>query len=253
VTPAPSADPSLPGKLRRRAAAFFAQRPLRRNPERPIVSFSFDDAPASALETGAGLLEAAEARGTFYVCAGLFGAQGPMGAYADVGAVGRAAQAGHEIGCHTLTHLACGPADPRDIDADAGANRDRLAALCGVAPTTFAYPFGDLSLRAKRTLAPRYALLRSIRPGLMRRGADLNQAPAVGIEGPDGEDFASLHIERAARTRAWLILYTHDVAEAPSPWGCTPQALSRLILEAKSLGCEILPVDKALAQVERRA
>jgi peptidoglycan/xylan/chitin deacetylase (PgdA/CDA1 family) len=253
MSQAPRADPSLKGKLRRRTARLFAQRPLRRNPERPIVSFSFDDAPASALETGAGLLEAADARGTFYICAGLFGADGPMGAYADAGAVGRAAQAGHEIGCHTLTHLACGPADPRAIDADTRANRDRLAALCGVAPTTFAYPFGDLSARAKRTLAPRYALLRAVRAGVMRRGADLNQAPAVGIEGPDGEDLASLYIERAARARAWLILYTHDVTDTPSPWGCTPQALSRLILEAKSLGCEILPVDKALARVERRA
>ena len=37
----------------------------------PMVSFTFDDLPKSAVTTGAGLLEARGARGTFYVSGGL--------------------------------------------------------------------------------------------------------------------------------------------------------------------------------------
>ena len=39
-----------------------------------MVSFTFDDLPKSAVTTGAGMLEAHGARGTFYVSGGLVGA-----------------------------------------------------------------------------------------------------------------------------------------------------------------------------------
>ena len=109
-------------------------------------------------------------------------------------------------------------------------------------PSTFAYPYGDVAARAKRVLAPRFALLRGLHHGLVRQGGDLNQAPAVGIEGPDGESRALSWIRRAAHERAWLILYTHDVAENPSPWGCTPRTLERLIDAAVGSGAEIVTV-----------
>jgi hypothetical protein len=47
--------------------------------------------------------------------------------------------------------------------------------------------------------------------------------------------------------RAWLILYTHDVRETPSPWGCTPDALDRLIDHARTAGCDIRAVGEVLA------
>ena len=58
-------------------------------------------------------------------------------------------------------------------------------------PTTFAYPVrrrraGEPSAR----LAGRFGLLRALHHGLVGAGADLNQAPAVGVEGPDGEALA---------------------------------------------------------------
>ena len=43
----------------------------------PMVSFTFDDLPKSAVTTGAGMLEAHGARGTFYVAGSLVGADAP--------------------------------------------------------------------------------------------------------------------------------------------------------------------------------
>ena len=31
--------------------------------------------------------------------------------------------------------------------------------------------------------------------------------------------------DEAVATNGWLIFYTHDVADTPSPWGCTPGLL----------------------------
>ena len=83
--------------------------------------------------------------------------------------------------------------------------------------------------------------------GLVHDGGDLNQLPGVGIEGPDGEALARQWIDRAVSENAWLILYTHDVREAPSPWGCTPYALSRLIAHARATGCDIRTVGEVPA------
>lgn len=241
-----TADASMNGKLRRRGARLLQRRPLRAALSRPIVSFSFDDIPLTAAIAGARALEAHDLRGTFYVSASLCGREGPMGLYAASEDIRRLARAGHEIGCHTYSHLECGPADRERIGRDAEINAASLLELCGTAPETFAYPLGDVSGRAKRALKSRFRLLRALHPGLVRQGSDLNQAPAVTVDGPEGEARAAEWILRAAKTRSWLILCLHDVAPNPSPWGCTPGALGRLIHRARTLGCEILPVARAL-------
>lgn len=237
-----SADRSLKGKLRRRLAKLMERRPVTPAIERPMVSFSFDDAPATAAGAGAALLEAGQIRGTYFICAGTLGQEGPMGLNLGKDEVGRLAQAGHEIACHTFSHLDCGKASAAEIDADETRNAEALAALGLQAPQTFAYPYGEISVPAKKALAPRFGLLRALHHGVIAPGTDLNQAPAVGIEGPDGEEVAARWMDEAARRKAWLILYTHDVRPDPSPWGCTPQTLGRLIEKALTGGFEVVTV-----------
>jgi hypothetical protein len=41
--------------------------------------------------------------------------------------------------------------------------------------------------------------------------------------------------EDNARCGGWLILYTHDVAEEPSAFGCTPGDFERLVAYVKTL------------------
>ena len=238
--PAYQPDRTLKGKLRRRAMRLMARRPARRGPDRPLLSVTFDDIPASAAEAGAALLEARGLRGGFYISAGLAGREGPMGRYAEGAAVRDLAARGHEIGCHTFSHLDCGRAGRAAVEADVAANGEALRAWGAPQPATFAYPYGDVAWAAKRALRDRFALLRTVQAGLVRRGGDLAQAPAVGVEGPDGEAVARRWLRRAAAERAWLILFTHDVAETPSPWGCTPAALSRLLDEALGAGFEVV-------------
>ena len=100
-----SADRSLKGKLRRRYARLVHRRPARLNLDGPVVSFTFDDAPDSAATEGARILEDADARGTFYICAGLHGQDGPMGRYADRGQIARIARRGQWRGDKQLLDI----------------------------------------------------------------------------------------------------------------------------------------------------
>ena len=89
-------------------------------------------------------------------------------------------------------------------------------------------------------LGPRFSLLRALHHGVIETGADLNQAPAVGIEGAEGEAIAARWLDEAASRKGWLILFTHDVKDAPSPFGCTPAALERLVDKAVAMGFEVV-------------
>jgi peptidoglycan/xylan/chitin deacetylase (PgdA/CDA1 family) len=239
------ADAGLGGKLRRRAARLLHRRPLARAPEQPTLSISFDDAPQTAAVTGARLLEARGLRGTYYVSAGLAGTDIPMGRCAAPEDYRRLAEAGHEIACHTYSHLDCGQASGAAAEAEAARNASVLAEWGGYGIDSFAYPYGDVGLGPKAILSKRFATLRGLHHGLIEKGVDLNQAPAVGIEGEKGEAVARTWLARAKARTAWLILYTHDVRPAPSPWGCTPEALAGILDDALAEGFRILTVRDA--------
>ena len=115
--------------------------------------------------------------------------------------------------------------------------------------TTFAYPYGDVAAGPKAALASRYSLLRALHHGLIEAGADLNQAPSVGLEGPEGERQVMAWLQKAVQRGSWLILTSHDVSPQPSRWGCTPDALSRVLDQALALGFQIITAAEGARQV----
>jgi peptidoglycan/xylan/chitin deacetylase (PgdA/CDA1 family) len=233
------ADPSLKGKLRRRLVRLADRRPATGRLDRPMVTFAFDDTPASAVRTGAPILEARGVRGTYYFCAGLAGEDGHMGQYATREDMRGVAHAGHEVGCHTYSHLDCGQASASAVADDMARNAATLGDW-GVARTldTFAYPYGDVGFPGKAEAARRFRLSRGLHHGLIEAGTDLNQAPSVGIEGDDGEAIARTWLGRARERKAWLILFTHGVEDATTPFGCSAAVLKRLVDEALAQGFE---------------
>ena len=237
------ADSSLKGKLRRRLVRFAYRRPAARGAPRPLLSLSFDDAPASALRDGAAILEAKGVRVTYYVCAGLDGLSGPMGDYGTRADVERAYAAGHEIGCHTFSHMDVGDAPASEVAADLDRNTAALSAWGVPLPETFAYPFGDVGFASKAAAGRRFRLARGLHHGLIEQGADLAQAPAVGIEGDEGEALAHDWMDNlAAASGGWLILFSHGVEASSSPFGMSREALIGIIDRAHAEGFEIVTV-----------
>jgi len=249
-----SADRSLYGKLRRRLARMVHTRPARLDAlVRPLLTISFDDAPASAATTGAAILKRHGVRGTYFISAGLMDTESHLGRFAGPDEIRTLYAAGHEIACHTFSHFDCGRGSGTDIVRELDENRKALAAL-GLPPaTTFAYPYGDVSPQAKAVLDPRFTASRALHHGLITVGSDLNQTPAVGIEGADGEQVALDWLARAQTEKAWLVLYTHDVRENPSSWGCTPEVLERLVVTARDMGFDCVTYAEGAARASGQA
>jgi peptidoglycan/xylan/chitin deacetylase (PgdA/CDA1 family) len=150
---------------------------------------------------------------------------------------------GHEIACHTFTHLDCAHATKSSIRAEVSSNAAALSTLTdGFMPTNFAYPYGSVSEVAKRVLGARFSSCRGVQPGINRETADLAELLANRIyAGHFDETHLRQLIDHAASASGWLIFYTHDVIDPPSPYGCTPEQLETIIAYAAQR-TTILPV-----------
>jgi peptidoglycan/xylan/chitin deacetylase (PgdA/CDA1 family) len=239
----------LASKVRRRITQWRASKPARLAFDEPLLSITFDDFPVSAATEGARILESHGARGTYYAAAGMSETNGPCGRHFAPADLQRLAAAGHEIGCHSYAH---GDAAQRDVFAsleDLAKNRDALMKMGAFSPRTHAYPYGETTPRLKDGLPPRFASGRGILPGLNHGPADLAQLRAYPMFGADWLARMRSAMERAAKRKAWVIGFTHDVADAPSPWGTRGADLDALLTDARRLGFTVLPVNAAL---ERR-
>jgi peptidoglycan/xylan/chitin deacetylase (PgdA/CDA1 family) len=220
---------SLKGKLRRRFVRLQHRRPARGRLTRTMVSFAFDDAPASALTVGGAILERFGKRGTYFISAGLAGTRGHMGDYASQDQIMAASRAGHEIACHTYSHLDCAQVSGVVVARDIARNSATLMDWGAPEPTSFAYPFGDVGAAAKLAAAERFTFSRALHRGVVNTGSDLNQAPAIGIEGEAGEKLAMRWMDKAHDQLGWVILFTHGVEAEHTPFGATADGFSRLV------------------------
>jgi peptidoglycan/xylan/chitin deacetylase (PgdA/CDA1 family) len=223
-------------KVSNRLAAHFRVESFRLRNEAPMVSFTFDDIPKSAATIGAGILEDHGVRGTFYVSGGLVSTtSSPHWVAVDAPDIVALHRRGHEIGCHTFSHSRACDLDAAALAAEIEQNRRYLLSVDpSIKIENFAYPFGYGSFWRKQQLKAAFQSCRGIVPGVNSGTVDLQFLRAMPL--------IDQHIDRDAIERAldetqinngWLIFYGHDVAEAPSPYGCSPALLNQA-LEAAS-------------------
>src|SRR6266581_4896556 len=92
------------GYYQRRSASLVFRRPLAIKPQRPLISFTFDDFPRSAVLAGGAILNRFGLAGTYYACLGLLGTEAPTGRLCVPDDLMRVLAQGHELGCHTFSH-----------------------------------------------------------------------------------------------------------------------------------------------------
>jgi peptidoglycan/xylan/chitin deacetylase (PgdA/CDA1 family) len=236
----------LASKVRRRMTQWRASKPVQLAFEDPILSITFDDFPASAAQEGARILESHGARGTYYASAGISQTNGPSGLNFAPTDIQRLVAAGHEIGCHSYAHRDAARRDVFTTLEDLAKNRDALLRMGAASPRAHAYPYGETTDQLKDGLPPRFASARGILPGINHGRADLAQLHALPMFGAGWLEQANIALTRAAKRKAWLIGFTHDVADAPSPWGARGADLDALLRAAHRLGFIVLPVSAAL-------
>ena len=218
--------------------------------QEPIVSFTFDDVPDSALD-GAAILEANGARGTFYISGGLQGRVEPGRRLIDRAGCRELAARGHEIGCHSFGHHDLRHLGTEALSADLARNADYLDAIDPrPMPRNFAYPYNSGSLGKRSLLARSFRSCRAGGEGINRGPTDPTFLRAVEIRQPQQHVLGLARwIDALVAAPGWLIFFTHDVSPRPTPHGCTPPSFHLLVGYAVARGCRVLSVDAALDHI----
>ena len=95
-------------KIQHRVESEVCRRSYRKQIEfeldHPIVTFTFDNFPATALHTAGKMLEQCEMQGTYYTALGLEGITNELGKHFSRDDLHQLREYGHELACHTYSH-----------------------------------------------------------------------------------------------------------------------------------------------------
>lgn len=243
---------NLAGRATNRLLARLPGPQIRVPTDQPMVSFTFDDVPDSALDAGAAILEAEGARGTFYIAAGLLGSSEPGRRLIDAQGCASLLARGHELGCHTYSHPNLRHTGRAALAADLDRNRTALAALApGFVPRNFAYPYNAGSFRHRDAVARRYRSARGGLGGINRGVTDRTLLRSMPLQQPEAS-VASMRgmVDELVSRPGWLIFFAHDIATTPTPYGCRPDSFADLVAYARARGCAIMTIDQALDRCE---
>ena len=232
------------GRVRSRFVSSFCRRSAALGNLGPVVTFTFDDFPRSAMTAGAQILERSGVRATYYVAMGLMGTSNRLGEQFRLADLRALSERGHEIAIHGFRHLSA-QRTPLEEFIDDVADCERAIRECipeGVS-NNFAYPYGEATLATKRHLGSRMQSSRGTIGGLNGPEVDLNLLRANALYGDidQAETAQRLIIENQAR-KSWLVFYTHDVADRPSPYGCTPAMFQSAVSFAVEQGARVMTV-----------
>ena len=242
-------------KIRNRIRRELSIRLCRRNTQvhfpRPVISFTFDDFPRSALICGGDIIRAHGGAATYYVSLGLMGTTQPTGAMFVRGDLEGVIAGGHELGCHTYDHCNAWNTASRDFELSIVKNMQGLQRFFPCRSfKTMSYPISVPRPAVKACCDTYFVGCRSGGQSFNRGTTDLLGLNAFFLE-QSREDARSvkLLIDGSCHAGGWLIFATHDVTENPTQYGCTPRFFEEIVRYAANLGARILPVCSALNEL----
>lgn len=218
----------------------------------PVVSFTFDDFPRSAVTEGGRMLREAGWTGTYYMAGRFCGRTVDNIDYFSRDDLVQVNHDGHEIGCHTFSHMSLRSLTVPEILDDLRTNAAFIRKILpGHIFNSFAYPFGDLSLHNKVLLASQFEICRGVSGGLNVGRIDFAELRSVLLRPWSFEDLRiESWLERAVASKAWLIFVTHDISDDPSPYGCRTSVFAKIVESITKRGIKVLSVKNA-AEVAR--
>ena len=244
----------LPPSIQRRAARWFAQRSCCIRLQSPVISFTFDDFPRSALTNGGAILRERGLAGTYYASFGLMGKRAPTGETFRMEDLEELVRQGHELACHTFDHCDSWETNPREFEASILRNRQAVARhMRGVTLCSLSYPISWPRPQTKRRVATHFECARGGGQTFNLGTVDLNYLKAFFIEqSRDNFDAIKQTIDANTSSNGWLIFATHDVCDAPTRFGCTRQFFELVVEHSVKSGAAILPISEALKLIHGR-
>lgn len=238
----------LGGYYERQASKLFFRRPFFINLQQPVISFSFDDFPKSAIQVGGSILKQFGLAGTYYASLGIIGQDTPSGRIFDPADLKLVCEQGHELGCHTYSHCHSWETASEDFEQSIIKNRVALGNLLpSRAFQTFSYPISYPRPFTKARVAKHFLGSRGGGQTFNVGLTDLNLLSAYFLEKTRNNfDAVKDVIDRNRQARGWLIFATHDISDHPTPFGCTPGFFEAAVRYAVESGACIRPVADAL-------
>ncbi len=237
----------MQGVYRRAVAQYCFRRPFVVKPDAPLISFSFDDFPRSALTVGGSILKSHGVSGTYYAALGLLGRTIETGQMFDADDLYQLVDQGHELGCHTFGHCHAWNTPPLAFEQSVLENQRTLHELIPSASMpTLSYPISVPRAGTKEKVSQYFACSRGGGQKFNAGVADLNYLSAFFIEQcRECPEKIYRIIEQTCQSRGWLIFATHDIGNNHTPWGCSPELFEQIVRFSVSSGARILPVFQA--------
>jgi peptidoglycan/xylan/chitin deacetylase (PgdA/CDA1 family) len=222
------------GKLTSKKKAFFPS-------NRKVVSFTFDDFPLSSIVNGARIIEEKDIRGTFYAALEFFGQDG----FPNRNDLVELLDKGHEVGCHTYSHIHCGEAPIAALESDCSRNAREFYEITGQSLSSFAYPYGEFSPASKKLIGELYTTSRMVQPGINRNTIDLIALYAIPIDMRGGIETVKKWIDELDRNGGWAIFFTHGVCDSPTEFDSTAALFSEAVELCEIAGFEFMTMKEA--------
>lgn len=229
------------GKLKQHTARLF-NTSMRALPHgERIVSICFDDFPGSAATLGADILERSGNRATYYTCF----AEPEVIDYAE-----RLHAKGHEIGCHTRDHINA-TFNPAALFEQSCRTNKQEAARHNIHLKHFCYPQGGITLAAKKHVKNNYLSARGGFSGINKGHMDIFNLRSVPFYEnciKKAHDF----VNEISDKDGWLILFSHDVSDTPSPHGISIRALDALLENLHEKNIRVRPVGEVIGMLHAK-
>lgn len=238
----------IEGRFRRCASQFFGRRPQKLEIPAPLVSFTFDDFPKSALSVAGAILREHGAVGTYYASLGLMGKTTPTGQMFEQRDLEVALEQGHELGCHTMDHFPAWSTRPDLFERSVEANSRTLAKICPPARfRSLSYPIEEPRPQTKRRMARHFDCCRAGGQTFNNKWIDRNALRAYFLDHRNRHNLAAVRdiIFANQRSRGWLIFATHDICNEPTAYGWTESSFREIVACCASSGARIVPVSVA--------
>lgn len=237
--------------LRRAGAAYHKQIFTNRADvvfDNGAFSFTFDDIPQTTVSAGAPILNNLDVKGTFYISGQLASGRRLPSIdenFASMDEVSQLHAMGHDIGCHTYSHYMLRKGSASELKWDAFMNRMELAKH-GIHVKHFAFPYGAMSIPAKKLLGLNYSTMRSTYPGINYGRTDLRCLLVHSLYSNTlNKERIKAVVDKTIELKGWSIFYTHGVETSPNQFGCTPKDLRWAIQTCMEAGGKVLSVDEA--------
>jgi peptidoglycan/xylan/chitin deacetylase (PgdA/CDA1 family) len=231
--------------LLRRGIAHLTHKKIVNIDNKKLVSFTFDDAPESAIINAGSSLYNNGYLGTFYISTLYMGEKNEKKLFSKE-SLQNIIDDGHEIGGHTHSHLSALKDTHETFIKDEKKNREELKKL-GVNIENFAYPYGHQTFTVKKISGEKYRSCRGVLKGINRGRVDFNNLKAIRLY-EDKYPLSHIYnvLEEFNKTGGWLIFYTHDVDENYSNVGCSPTYFEKVVQKTKELNLNVQTINNAI-------